>query len=436
MENEKNTESSSGIVGMQGKKIIIVCVLALLAVVVLVIGIIMKINNQGEKAVETTVAPKEVQKDGDAYLVDGDFAKAADFYKDALKKEPNNSYYLQKLALSDAAVMQYDYKSELSIEALDAINKAIKLDLNNSENYRIKGYIQEVSFDFKSAAESYSKAVELDSKNQAAYMGLGHCYAALDNSQKASESYSKAYELTPNDGFTNLSYANQVFIRNNKFEEAIPYLEKAINNLTDKRLKAEALTVRGEVAAQQGKNISEIVSFFNQAIQTDDSYSRAYVGKAKNVFLDALNTQAQTQNADTANASIQQSLDLLQKANEINTQDASARYWQGLILHLGGRNELALTALVDALDRVGKDVTLLTPYDRNTLMGSIYYEMAGVQSSAGQTDNAVINLKKALILNPSLGVNLAKAYEMPVYFKSIKNKKAEIDEVLKSSPLQ
>jgi len=357
------------------------------------------------------------KKEGQTALLSRNFDLAVVSYDQALKKNLEDVEALRGAALSRAAKIQAENKKEVSGEALLFIDRAIGVEPEKSENYQIKGYIQEVSLDCKSAVESYNRALALDQKNAYAYSGLGHCMSYFGDEKQTDEFYGMAHQLSPNDPLISLSYASHVLMRKALYDEAMPILEKiSIDKKADSYVRAEADTLLGNILMEKNDFLGARKKY-ELAIQSDSSHSISYVGKGRSILFSILSGKSSGGTAD-----IRIMFDSYDRAQRLNPNAALARYWQGTTLRYIGRNDLGKQVLLNGLEVVDQDVTLWGPDSRNTLKALFHYQLAAAAVSESDWSGGVGQLRSAFLLDSSLINSYKKDIGNPLYFEKAKGR--------------
>ncbi len=355
---------------------------------------------------------------GDDFLRKGEFSKSINSYLESLKFAKKNEEYIvrRNIALAYAAETQSKYSTSVPKEAFDQIEKAIEQAPDDSESYRIKGYLLEVSFNFPEAIKFYKKAIEKDPNNAFAWGGLAHCYFYLNNVEEAKKSLLKAFEISPSDPLISLAMVNFILIPEKNYDKAYDLLNRVIINPNiPPRRRAEAYNLLGRIMLDK-KEYEKAKDYFEAALSEDPNYSLSYALEAASLILGFLENKISSKEVTKV-------IELLNKGQEINPSDARIKYWYGVFMSLIGQNEAAKAMLNLALDTVDKDITLWGPEVKNTLKGRIYFNLASVYSKTLETEKAIESLKKAISYDPSLRETLKNPYVIEFHFKNIKKNK-------------
>ncbi len=116
------------------------------------------------------------------------------------------------------SLIQFYLSSKNNEAALNYLNKAIERDPENASYYYARGVLFE-SIDKEKSIENYKKAIEIDPKFFNALFNLGVIYY-----NKGVEEQNKANEMTNMD-----EYEKEKKIAESYWEQALPYLEKALD---------------------------------------------------------------------------------------------------------------------------------------------------------------------------------------------------------------
>jgi tetratricopeptide (TPR) repeat protein len=175
-------------------------------------------------------------------------------------------------------------------EALDYLNKAIKLDKNNAEAYAYLGKAYTDQNKTEKAISLLEKAVSKDPNNFLAHKLLGKSYLKQKKYNKAIETLEKASSMSANDSTVlyNLAHA---YLEKEDYERASEVAEKTLGlPETTSENKAEAYIILG-ISNIHTEKYEEAIELLKEAIEAApdkcDSYqllADAYY-KAKKVSL-------------------------------------------------------------------------------------------------------------------------------------------------------
>jgi tetratricopeptide (TPR) repeat protein len=197
---------------------------------------------------------------GYLYGVKKDYASAVSYFDNASSRDPNNSKpYFYKGLIN---IWNDDYNiAEVNIK------KAIDLENTSESYYFYMAIIQEKKKKLDEAVDSLEKAIKVNPSSARAYNFLGYLYA--DKNIKIDESYSlikKALELEPGNGAF-LDSLGWVYFRKGEFNTALEKLLEA-----EKKLKNEGTPDPvvydhiGDTYEKLGK-ITDAINFWKESLR-------------------------------------------------------------------------------------------------------------------------------------------------------------------------
>jgi|GEM_PF-127634 len=141
-------------------------------------------------------------------------------YNNAIASDPGNAnnYYLRAITLLNLG----------KIEALEDIERAMKLNPHDADNYRVLADIQHQLFgDDKVALVNYSEAINMQPNDKFLYVARSNFYLDLKAYEKALEDYAAVTEI---DSSFSTAWGNSGWIKylQGNYEECISYSQKAI----------------------------------------------------------------------------------------------------------------------------------------------------------------------------------------------------------------
>ncbi len=147
----------------------------------------------------------------DCYKSKGDTEKYVSTLKQGFEKYPGNQ------SLLGAIINYYLLESEEAEEAFKYLKLAREGDPDNPQFYTAEAHLYDKMGDKEKAKERYKKAIEIDPEFFEAYYNLGVLY------------FNDGVELTDkaNQETDNKKYMVAKQLADEKFEEALPYIEKA-----------------------------------------------------------------------------------------------------------------------------------------------------------------------------------------------------------------
>lgn len=146
-----------------------------------------------------------------SYKAKGDDEKYINTLKEGFEKFPSNQ------ALLGGIINYYLLDAENADEAFKYLKVARENDPNNPQFYSAEAHLYDKVGDKEKAKEKYKKAIEMDSDFFEAYYNLGVLYF-----NEGVELTDKANQITDN-----AKYQKAKEKADNKFKEALPYIEKS-----------------------------------------------------------------------------------------------------------------------------------------------------------------------------------------------------------------
>jgi len=175
-------------------------------------------------------------------------------------------------------------------EAIEAFNRAIKLDPKFSEAWNNKGVALLRQGKYDKALEACNKAIDINPEYVEAWNNKGYIFNKQGKYDKALEALDKATSINP---LSVAAWNNKgiAFDGQGNYGEAI----KAYNNVIDlDRNNAKAWNNRGTSLVKLGKYDDALYNF-NRAVQVDPKYSLAWYNKG--IVLKKLGQTAKAQEA-------------------------------------------------------------------------------------------------------------------------------------------
>lgn len=163
-------------------------------------------------------------------------------------------------------------------------SKITQIDSTDSRGWQGLGFIYSVvKKDYSKALEYYQKAVSVDPQNGDALYGLAKTYQLLGEKTKADNVYKAAIEKNPKSVGLNYSYG-LFLVELNRYEEAIPYLEKAYElGIEDKDKEKEVLLALVKSSLEVGKTKKDVnnkaISYVNVLIERDSTNYTYYINR-------------------------------------------------------------------------------------------------------------------------------------------------------------
>lgn len=137
-----------------------------------------------------TASPDALEKQGDELRAQKAYLDAIDYFKAALRKDPDRASVMNKIGISELMLQRYK-------EAGKSFNQAIKKNRKFAEAYNNLGVVYYERRKYRGAIKQYKKALEISPDDASFYSNLGAAYFAGKKFEQASEAYAKAVELDP-----------------------------------------------------------------------------------------------------------------------------------------------------------------------------------------------------------------------------------------------
>ena len=200
-------------------------------------------------------------KDATAYHNLGEFERAISEYKKAVSLNPNSPIIYNRLGVAYSELKQYH-------AALDAYQKALALSPMTAELHYNVGLVHLKQGDLRHALEAFKRAITLDAKWEDAYTGLGEVYLKQGNLGQAAHAYKQATRLNQNKNPGAILGLGKVYARQERWNDAITAVEKAIEIQVD---NTEAHYQLAQIYIKRGekKKAASAMAFFKVLRQTD-----------------------------------------------------------------------------------------------------------------------------------------------------------------------
>lgn len=212
---------------------------------------------------------EEHYKDATAYHDLGEFERAISEYRKAIALHPNSSIIYNRLGVAYSELKQYG-------AALDAYQKALALSPMTAEPYYNVGLVHLKQGDLRRALTAFKRAITLDAEWEDAYTGLGEVYLKQGDLGQAAHTYKQATRLNPNGNSSATLGLGKVYARQERWDDAITAVEKAIEIQID---NTEAHYQLAQIYVKRGekKKAASAMAFFKVLRQTDPLLQEAEI---------------------------------------------------------------------------------------------------------------------------------------------------------------
>lgn len=260
-------------------------------------------------------------------------------------------------------------------KGLDIVEKAIKIEPNNSDVYRAQAYVYEILPDVMMAVDSYTRAIELDKNNILAYVGRGHAYNMAGMLTLAHEDYQKAGSIDVDNKYMAV-YSN------------LCRLESSRDDLMKSAIKNCLIVVNGDSddPSIQSNTYQILGRLYIQKDDLDQAHNALLKAQSltpsdPNVFVSMAQFYNKKQEFDIAkeNATV---------AIKLSPSKATAYQELGNALYGKKQYTQAVSTILDGLAFIDEDVTLLQS-NKDALRQKMYYSVADIYYAMGDGEQEV-----------------------------------------------
>lgn len=322
------------------KKYILIGIISIILIVVITFIVITSIN----KKANSNIAGLFDSKNYDQAIVQA---------TEKLATQPDELETLLLLAATYAQKGSVSFKEDdNALKAIEYADKAIAIDINSSEAYRIKGYAYEIMEKYKEAHENYDKAIVLDPKNSLAISNKGHAYQLEGREDKALALYESSLKINPNNSHALLNLA-RLQAKKSKFEEAKITLNGLFASTPHVRFEAEGYQLLAFIYLSE-QDYDGAFDAIEKSISLDDTVPQSWVLQAQLNFGTLLDAESDAELQEIL-ADINSDL---QKALSINPNQTSAYILLSEIQVVTGDKATREEYKKKALEAVDLDITL------------------------------------------------------------------------------
>jgi tetratricopeptide (TPR) repeat protein len=364
---------------------------------------------------------------------EGDYPRAIDILKDAVKAEPKEPGPYLQLAYIYA---KYLKKMEPAIRYAE---QAVKLAPNEIEGYQRLAEVQLTAQKRKDALQTLDRAARVNTNVPSFWTQLGKLYLALltqagkspkpEDLQKVNAVFRKALALAPSDASV-LTDAADYFAASQQVQEAIPLYLRVLELQPNDSNAREKLATGFMLTNQRGKAIEMLQEIIQQHPEKYEAYEllgRVLEEQAKALAQANKPDEAKAEYAKAA-ASFEQSL-LINAAQPDNyvhlaellltrlrDNDRAVRVLQDARRHFPGEPQITYLLAI-ALREAKQTQTAVTTFaealhesevsGQDVVNGRFYFEYGAAAEQAGLYDKAAELFKRAIQLDPA---DAAQAY--------------------------
>ncbi len=227
------------------------------------------LNELPEIVVTPDTVKKVTYKEAEAAFLARNYTEAVELFTLYTKRKNKNAWGFYMLGLSARRAGDLD-------TAAEALEKATQLDPEHLKSWVNLG---RVYLDAKQPAKSINaidKALMLDTGVADVHRLAGRAHDQLGDLVKAEEAYKKALASNGEDAWAmnNLAF---VFLRDDRFDEALPLLALAI------QLKADVAVFYNNLgmALESNKHFSDAEAAYGKAVELDAGYTKAFANKER-----------------------------------------------------------------------------------------------------------------------------------------------------------
>jgi tetratricopeptide (TPR) repeat protein len=338
--------------------------------------------------VDSSVPPAEqvtkLLEGAQQFLKQGNAKLALEAINRAIKIDPTSvDARLRRAELFAAA--------DLKTQAVEDLTKAIELEPRNARTFNTRGYLRMSQSDMNGAVEDFAAAISIDLEYPQPYNNRGLVRVSQGAPEKALLDFDAALRIDPKyiDAYNNRGYA---LTQLGRYEEAIETLTKAIEidptyvNAWNNRGLANAAAGKGDQGTYQ---LEAAVADFTKAIELQPSHTKYYIHRSE--ALTALQRLDEAR-ADTDKAAWLERLSDLNRLVATSPDLASCWLQRAEHMRLGERFDAAMTDVNRAIQLLGP--TMPEASDAYVLQARILLDQ-------GQIEKAIESANTAAKIRPS-----------------------------------
>lgn len=305
---------------------------------------------------------------------------------EVLAKDPDNVKALLFKATVLAQKGSLEFKeAEYGTQALALAEKALTIEANNPEAWRLIGYSHEIMQQYEEAHAAYARAIEIDPDNPLVIAQDAHAYMLQGNSDKAEAGYRRALALDPTLEAAGIGLARSL-AGYEEIDDSIAQYESIVQTSRNVRLQAEA-AYSAAMLYRVKDDIENAEKYMSLATTLDSSYALGWMGLGGVKFTQSLNLSPDQKNYEEKKRLVTESFGYLQKAITLNPNQAAAHFQLGIQLIAIGNFDQGIEILEKTKTVVPNDITL--PASEKT---SMLQRIDSAIESARKMQEATANL--------------------------------------------
>lgn len=286
----------------------------------------------------------------------GDYEKAITEGLEFINKYPKRTegYINLANAYLQSGSVNFDEVRNADL-ALEVLNKALAIDSENSEIYRMIGYAYEIKQNYTVALENYDQSILIAPDNYFAINARGHAYDLSGNYEKAEADYVSALSFNENFDLALLNLAS-FYMRTDQLEayDVESLIDRALVISRDDRIIAQAFQLAGDLYFIRG-DYEESMNLYYDSLRYDDRIASSWVGMAEaqlmNLFEEDFDEVEHVEGLGEVLRSSEEALN-------IDNNQTNAYIVQGFIAESSGDIDSAKVLYEDALNSVDGNISL------------------------------------------------------------------------------
>lgn len=284
-----------------------------------------------KQAIQSITSQTELQslfEKAIAFVNAGKYLNAIKFFKDLIKKAPQNARYYSWLGIVLFKMGRYE-------EALKEIDKALKLDPNNAQYYNNLGVTLDEMGHHEEALKAIKKALEIEPDDVQCLDSLGVILNEMGYHEEALKTIKKALEIEPNNAEC-LNSLGTILHTMGDHEKALEAIEKALELEPNKWQCFDRLIM---ILHEMGRG-EEAIEALERALELEPNNA---------MYHSNLGTILHEMGRD------EEASEALEKALELEPNNALYHINLGMTLHAMGRDEEAKKVLRETPDLSPED---------------------------------------------------------------------------------